>query len=89
MGNYRKISTVEDLNQALDEKKHKFILLLAGGLMHSVKRIKYADKNRTSYHVKNDIDGTKQVLTAEELFDQNMTNIGLGMNNGAFWLDLN
>lgn len=88
MGNYRKISTVQDLNQALDEKKHKFILLLAGGLCRSVKRIKWADKTRTKYHIKNDIDGTKQVLTADELFDRDLTNIGFGMGNGAFLCEI-
>ena len=88
MGNYRKISTVQDLNQALDEKKHKFILLLAGGLCRSVKRIKYADRTKTNYHIVNEIDGTKQVLTAEDLFDKNQTNIGLGMSNGAFLCEI-
>ena len=88
MGNYKKISTVEDLNQALDEKKHKFILLLAGGLCRSVKRIKYSDKTKSSYHIVNEIDGTKQTLASEQLFDEGLTNIGRGMRSGAFLCEI-
>lgn len=86
---YKKITNIEELNQALDEKRHDFTLLIAGGLLHSRKRIKYNGKGKNEYHVTNHIDGTKQVLTAEQIFDDKLTNIGIGMQRGAFLCEIN
>lgn len=82
---YRKISSIDDLNNAIKEKHHNFTLLLAGGLMPSRKRITFSDKTKTAYKITNHFDGTKQTLTPEEIFDRSLTNIGVGITNGAFF----
>jgi hypothetical protein len=37
--------------------------------------------------VLNEIDGTEQELTEQELMNGDITNIGKAINNGAFYLD--
>ena len=61
----------------------RFFIQLHGGA-RSVKRIRYDQKQRV-FHVTNEIDGSKQVLTAHQLTDQRHTNMGTAMRVGAFF----
>lgn len=55
---YKRITSIDDLNKAIKEKHHNFTLLLAGGLLHSRKRISFADKTKSAYKITNHFDGT-------------------------------
>lgn len=61
----------------------EFFIQLNGGA-RSTKRIRY-DHWRETFHVTNEIDGSKQVLTSDELMDSNVTNIGTAIRAGAFY----
>lgn len=86
---YKRITSIDDLNKAIKEKHHNFTLLLAGGLLQSKKRISFSDKTKSAYKITNHFDGTKQTLTPEEIFDESLTNIGVGITNGAFFCEIN
>lgn len=60
-----------------------FFIQLNGGARSS-KHIRY-DHWRETFHVTNEIDGSKQVLTADELMDSKITNIGAAIRAGAFY----
>jgi hypothetical protein len=60
-----------------------FFIQLNGGA-RSVKRIRY-DHWRETFHVTNEIDGSKQVLTDEQLTDPQFTDIGPAICAGAFY----
>lgn len=85
---YRKINSIEDLNRALDEELNDFFILLGGGLLRSSKRIEYAE-NPDSYHVYHSIDDTEEKLTAEEMMDEEKSNIGKAMRLGCFFCETN
>ena len=65
------------------ETKDFFILLNFG--LRSSKAISY--DGSSTFYVLNEIDGTEQELTEQELMDSDITNIGKAINNGAFYLD--
>ena len=60
-----------------------FFIQLNGGA-RSTKRIRY-DHWRETFHVTKEIDGSKQVLTSEQLMDPQITNIGTALRAGAFY----
>lgn len=79
---------VKSINQLKDilvdgEAKDFFILLNYG--LRSSKVMSY-DGNNTFY-VLNEIDDTEQELTEQELMNNDLTNIGKAINNGAFYLE--
>ncbi len=65
------------------ETKDFFILLNFG--LRSSKAISY--DGSSTFYVLNEIDGTEQELTEQELMNSDLTNIGKAINNGAFYLD--
>lgn len=65
------------------ETKDFFILLNFG--LRSSKAISY--DGSSTFYVLNEIDGTEQELTEQELMNSDITNIGKAINNGAFYLD--
>lgn len=65
------------------ETKDFFILLNYG--LRSSKAISY--DGSSTFYVLNEIDGTEQELTEQELMNSDITNIGKAINNGAFYLD--
>lgn len=81
-----KVSNAKDLMAMIAKGKRKYFIVLAGGLARSSKTISY-DKKAGVFKVKNEIDGTRQQLTEQQLFDSNITNIGKAMNYGAFFAD--
>lgn len=62
-----------------------FIQLNFGG--RSVKRIRY-DRRRRLFNVLNQIDGSRQMLSADQIMDTGLTNIGEAMRLGAFYAEL-
>lgn len=80
-----RIDDVDALVALLCERgcRGTFFIQLNGGA-RSLKRIRY-DHWRETFHVTNEIDGSRQVLTADELMDPQQTNIGTAMRAGAFY----
>lgn len=81
----RKIKTIKALKLALkDGDYHQFFIALAGGVVRSSKDIAYCPENDT-FQVTNFIDDTEQEdLTAEDLMNKKITNIGEAIKKGAF-----
>ena len=80
---YTRIESVKELRNEVKNKHHNFFIHL--GYARSSKKI-YLEKDKSSFRVHNLIDNTKQVLSAEQIMDRNMTNIGYAISNGAFWM---
>jgi len=77
----KKVNSVEELKEMIVSGEHDFFMMLNGGLRSS----KWIDFHEGTFFVLNEIDGTEQELTGEELNDRNLTNIGYAINNGAFF----
>ena len=79
------IENVERLVDILCEHgcRGNFFIQLNGGARSS-KRIRY-DHRRETIHITNEIDGSRQVLTSDELMDPSHTNIGTAIRAGAFY----
>lgn len=80
---YTRIESVNELREEVAKKNHDFFIQL--GYAKSSKKI-YLEKDKSSFRIHNLIDGTKQVLTAEQIMDRNLTNIGYAISKGAFWM---
>lgn len=78
----KKITTVEQLNEAIEDDGSEFFIALAGGVARSSKRIQ---RDGELYLVTNEIDDTEQDLTEAQLFDEKLTHIGLAMREGTFF----
>ena len=74
------INSVEELIKEIESGNHDFFL--SGGIWRSSKHIEYNDG---LFYVYNEIDDTEQELTAKQLFDEDYTNIGIGMEKGKFY----
>lgn len=80
-----KINTIEEFNEILktpNQTYHDFAIALSEGVF-SKKEI--AMNEDGTYFILNNIDGTVQNLTSAELHDEDLTNIGKALNNGAFY----
>ena len=77
------IKNLEHLRKLTDGKSQKFHIRLIGWIK-SVKRIRY-DTKLNRFSVFNEIDGTRQLLTPDEIMDKNFTNIGEAINKRAFY----
>ena len=77
-----KISSIELLDEALDNDIHEFFIALGAG--RSSKDI-YHGEEEGFYEIYNYIDDTEQVLTKEQLMDEEYTNIGKAIKNGCFY----
>jgi hypothetical protein len=81
----KQVKSVNQLKTILADGETKdFFILLHFGLRSS-KAISFDGDN--TFYVLNEIDGTEQELTEQELMDSDITNIGKAINNGAFYLD--
>lgn len=79
---YKKITTIEELNDALNEGCTDFVI--TNGIVRSSKFITYGD-NDGEYEIINLIDDSRQILTEAQLLDPEWSNIGTAMKNGAFF----
>lgn len=81
----KQVKSVNQLKIILADGETKdFFILLNFGLRSS-KAISFDGDN--TFYVLNEIDGTEQELTEQELMNSDITNIGKAINNGAFYLD--
>lgn len=81
----KQVKSVNQLKTILADGETKdFFILLNFGLRSS-KAISFDGDN--TFYVLNEIDGTEQELTEQELMDSDITNIGKAINNGAFYMD--
>jgi hypothetical protein len=78
-----RIRTPSELQAAIKKKPLQFFILLNYGTW-SVKRIRYRPHRRV-FSIFNEIDGTRQVLTARQLMKTRRSNIGPAMKAGAFY----
>lgn len=82
MSNYQPVAVlggVAELRLRLAAGHRDYAIMLAGGLVLSRKTIGKASRSR--FCVRNEIDGTSQVLSEDELWS--LSNIGLALNSGA------
>jgi len=77
------VKDIDDLKKRIGKGKRKYFILLNFGLRSS-KRMGYSAKTNT-FHVTNEIDGTEQELTEQQLMDRTYTNIGYALKNGALY----
>ena len=82
-----RINNIEELNNALKEECFEFFILLGGGLVRSSKHIEFASEPNT-YYVFHEIDGTEETLTAEDIMDEEKSNIGKAIKNGYFFREI-
>ena len=80
----KQVKSVNQLKTILADGETKdFFIMLNFGLRSS-KAISFDGDN--TFYVLNEIDGTEQELTEQELMSSDITNIGKAINNGAFYL---
>ena len=81
----KQVKSLEELRGILsDGETREFYIQLNYGLRSS-KAISYDGDD--TFYVLNEIDGTEQELTGQELMDGDITNIGKAIENGSFYLD--
>jgi len=90
MENFREIRCVDDLKKVFmfcSDTAQFFIQLKGGG--RSWKRISPSFKTdrygEPKWDIFNEIDGSMQTLTSNNLFNKSLTNIGWAMVNGSFY----
>jgi hypothetical protein len=82
----KQIKTIEELKrEAQGEQDTEFFILLRG-YMRSSKRIIWNEEDKRFYII-NFIDDTEQELSETQLMDEDYTNIGYAMTNGALYKD--
>lgn len=83
MTNYEKVKDLDRLNELIEAENNNFFIILNFGARSS-KHITFGEEDDT-YCVYNEIDGTYQTLTKDELFDESLTLIGKAIKCGAFF----
>jgi len=77
------VKSLDDLKQRISDGEHDFYIQLNFGLRSS-KYIDMSEDGKTFY-VTNEIDGTEQELTEQQLMDRTYTNIGYALQHGALY----
>lgn len=85
MSRFIRIKTPTALLAAIERKPIRFFILLDYGAW-SVKRIRYRPRQRV-FSIHNEIDGSRQELTASQLMSPRNSNIGPAMRAGAFFAE--
>lgn len=80
---YTKVSSIDQLFELVEKNNHEFFISM--GVARSSKYITLGEEDGT-LEILNEIDGTTQVLTAEEVMDETNTNVGIAIKCGAFWM---
>ena len=86
MSKFIRIKNLAALLAAIERKPCRFFILLNYGAW-SVKRIRYRPRQRV-FSIHNEIDGTRQELTASQLMNPRNSNIGPAMRAGAFYAEM-
>lgn len=79
-----KVKDVAHLRELVASGKHRFFIQLNLGLRSS----KFITGNGDNFCVFNEIDGSDDILTEEEIMDTRYTNIGEAIKYGAFFCKL-
>lgn len=77
------VKTTEQLKQMIEDAVHDFFIQLNYGARSS-KFVDYSPETG-KYYIENEIDGSEQELTEEQLMDEQYTNIGKAIKAGAFY----
>lgn len=77
------VKTIEQLKGMIENAVHDFFILLNFGARSS-KFVDYSPKTGR-FSIVNEIDGSEQNLTEEQLMDEEYTNIGKAITAGAFY----
>lgn len=86
MSRFVRIKSPAALLAAIERKPFRFFILLDYGAW-SVKRIRYRPRQRV-FSIYNEIDGSRQELTASQLMSHRHGNIGPAMRAGAFYAEM-
>ena len=86
MSRVLRIHTPSELLDAIKKKPRRFFILLNYGAW-SVKRIRYRPRQRV-FSIYNEIDGTRQELTASQFMSPRNSNIGPAMRAGCFYAEV-
>ena len=78
-----KVNDLAHLRQLINEGKHRYFIALNFGLRSS----KYITLNGSNFCVFNEIDGSDDILTDEEIMDERYTNIGAAIKLNAFFCE--
>ena len=80
---YIKIKSIKDLDNAIAKGIHDYIIQI--GILRSSKDIRKTKDG--FYQIYNYIDDAEQILSKEQLMDDNYTNIGRAMKSGSFYAE--
>ena len=86
MSRFIRIKSLAALLAAIERKPSRFFILLNYGAW-SVKRIRYRPRQGV-FSIHNEIDGTRQELTAIQLMSPRSSNIGHAMRAGCFYAEM-
>ena len=86
MSRFIRIKSPGELLDAIERKPFRFFILLNYGAW-SVKRIRYRPRQRV-FSIHNEIDGSRQELTASQLMSPRSSNIGPAMRAGCFYAEM-
>lgn len=78
-----RVETTEQLKQMTQDGIHDFFIQLNHGARSS-KSVDY-DPSAGRFVIENEMDGTRQRLTEQNLFNERYTNIGKAIRAGAFY----
>ena len=76
-----KVNSLDELKHP-DERDYK--MFFCSGTVFSRKTIRY---HNGRFHIINHIDGSRHSLTAAEMMDKNVTNIGASIEHGTFYYE--
>ena len=75
---YIKIQNLEHFNSTLTEEPQDYFILINSHIRSSKSIFKDGDK----YNILNEVDGSEDLLTEEELFDTDITHVGSCLTSG-------
>ena len=87
MERYTKVKDINHLRELINGGNNEFIVRL-NGCMKSSKFIDNGDNDSTGFYILNYLDYSEQEVTEDELFDENITNVGKALKMGALYCDM-
>lgn len=81
------VTSLDHLKELIAQGHHDFFLSLAGGQLRSSKEISYNKKTKR-FSVFSSIDGEYMKMTEQELMDPDYMNIKPGIDNEAFFCEV-
>lgn len=78
-----KVNNLNHLRELIQQGQHHFFIGLTSGIRSS----KYIELAGDQFVVFNEIDGSEDTFTDEEIMDERYTNIGKAISLGRFYCD--